>query len=1038
MAETIYIGNYAKGLTLNRLPFNIDNDAFPTMVNFYTWRGRAKRKRGTVFLGQMQIQIQSVLNATPPANWQVGQIALSSDAGNLLGTFITNITQASQAVVTITGSVFTVGEKVVISGVLGMTQINGGPYSVVAVSPTSMTLAVDSTLFTAYGSGGVATLAPGPTIVPGSIDVLVGGQTYTDTTLDGILTGSGGGTGTINYATGAIIISGGGSGPLTGKFSYYPGLPAMGLEDFASTNPNSQYPLLLGFDTTYAYQVNQNSSVVNFYNVSFYKSSKNPLIWSGTDYQQFWTTNYQNALWATNGKPGFHIVAGTYISGSGTTTVFFNFQTTAGGNYTTLVVGDMVWFNEWASGGVTINGITGEVTDVSGAASGNYGVTFDVSQTVSGVGSAQLLTSSIPGQDGIRWYDGDPTNGTGLPTGTGRGWVNFAPPLTATFVSINDYTLSRYYLIGAQMILPFKDRLVFFGVYIGNTHGDVIQLQDTVIWSWNGTPYYNEVVPMVPSRADTFDATAYYVDQTGKGGWLAAGLQQPIVTLNSNEDVLLVGFTGKQTRFVYTGDDLNPFLFFIINSELGASATFSGITLDRGALTIGGYGLALTDQQSAQRVDLQIPNSVFDISNANNGAQRVNSARDFFKEWVYFCYPIGSGTDSSNTWVFPTQTFLYNYREETWAILYENFTTQGSYRKSNKYTWKTIPFPTWAQWNETWNSASTTTLFPSIIGGTPQGYVLIKGEGTGEAISGTILNITASSDGNTQINSVNHCVSSANPLTNDGDFLYFQNAISTFQATITNISQATQAVVTAVNTFAAGQFVLISQVAGVMGTQINGKYLEIVSATGADFTVNLDTTTFSAYTSGGLATYSPLQNQIGKVIEIVDKDNFVVDIPFFSAIYNGLGNFARLSQPLLQTKQFPVYWNEGRQVRLCQQKYLLDFTTKAQITANIYLSQDPDDPWNTPANDAVIYSQTVFTCPESTNIDLTPDNINLQMPTASSQYQIWHRYNTSLLGDSFQIGLTLSEAQMRNYYFATAEISLHGMQLTVDKGPLLA
>jgi hypothetical protein len=60
------------------------------------------------------------------------------------------------------------------------------------------------------------------------------------------------------------------------------------------------------------------------------------------------------------------------------------------------------------------------------------------------------------------------------------------------------------------------------------------------------------------------------------------------------------------------------------------------------------------------------------------------------------------------------------------------------------------------------------------------------------------------------------------------------------------------------------------------------------------------------------------------------------------------------------------------------------------------------------------------------------------MPTAESQYQIWHRYNTSLIGDTFQIGLTLSDAQMRDYYLATAEIALHGMHLTVDKAGHLA
>ena len=35
------------------------------------------------------------------------------------------------------------------------------------------------------------------------------------------------------------------------------------------------------------------------------------------------------------------------------------------------------------------------------------------------------------------------------------------------------------------------------------------------------------------------------------------------------------------------------------------------------------------------------------------------------------------------------------------------------------------------------------------------------------------------------------------------------------------------------------------------------------------------------------------------------------------------------------------------------------------------------------------------------------------MPTATTQNQIWHRMNTSLLGDTVQIGFTLTDDQMR-------------------------
>lgn len=370
-------------------------------------------------------------------------------------------------------------------------------------------------------------------------------------------------------------------------------------------------------------------------------------------------------------------------------------------------------------------------------------------------------------------------------------------------------------------------------------------------------------------------------------------------------------------------------------------------------MDIGAYGIAMTDQQSSQRIDLDIPDSVFQIQAQNNGVQRVNAVRDFFKEWVYFAYPV-----NTSAWRFPTQTFLFNYRDNTWAIQYENFTTHGTYRAQKKKSWLTTGFSSWNTWREAWNSGSSSPLFPNIVAGNPQGYVLIKGQGTGEATSGTIQAI-ANNLGETLITSIDHCVQV-------GDYLYISGCIGT----------------TAINTL------------------------------------------------------------IGCVRTVPNANSFVIDLPFPAGTYLGLGKFTRLSQPFLQTKQFNPYWDQGRQCRLSVQKYLMDFTNDAQVTVNVYLSQDPDDVWNTPipvtSTSSLLYSQLMYTCPESTNIGLTPSNTNLQMPTAEGQYQIWHRFNTSLIGDSVQIGITLSDAQMRNLTYATSEITLHGIHLSVDRGPQLA
>src|SRR5271169_1332079 len=53
MGEKLIVGPINKGYRTDRTPFVIDNDNFPTLINAYQWRGRVKRKRGTVFLGRL-------------------------------------------------------------------------------------------------------------------------------------------------------------------------------------------------------------------------------------------------------------------------------------------------------------------------------------------------------------------------------------------------------------------------------------------------------------------------------------------------------------------------------------------------------------------------------------------------------------------------------------------------------------------------------------------------------------------------------------------------------------------------------------------------------------------------------------------------------------------------------------------------------------------------------------------------------------------------------------------------------------------------
>ena len=260
MPDQIYIGNFGKGLRDDITAFNIENNAFPFLFNMYVWRQRLKRKRGTVYLGQLTRQIKA---ASPAAPWQKSGIPFTLGA-----------TYATANLLTFAGA------------------------------------------------------TTGSTLVPGTIVIGYNGNYYTDPNKNGILIGTPSGSGTINYLSGLITIPTSAIPGGSGTYSYYPGLPVMGLRDYISSTGSSNYPLLVAFDTKYAYQCDQKEVNTLFFNITYYKSTGNPFTWNGQDYQQFWTTNYPStttnqagALWATNNVPGFHFANATYTSGSGTTTI---------------------------------------------------------------------------------------------------------------------------------------------------------------------------------------------------------------------------------------------------------------------------------------------------------------------------------------------------------------------------------------------------------------------------------------------------------------------------------------------------------------------------------------------------------------------------------------------------------------------------------------------------------------------------------------------------------------------------------------------
>ena len=101
------------------------------------------------------------------------------------------------------------------------------------------------------------------------------------------------------------------------------------------------------------------------------------------------------------------------------------------------------------------------------------------------------------------------------------------------------------------------------------------------------------------------------------------------------------------------------------------------------------------------------------------------------------------------------------------------------------------------------------------------------------------------------------------------------------QFPITGITQATQAVITSTTTYQIGQRVEISGVNGM--TQLNGNHYSVVASTGTTVTLDVDSSSFTAYTSGG--TISSIQNIINYVTGIAENVYFPADIPVGEHIF---------------------------------------------------------------------------------------------------------------------------------------------------------
>jgi hypothetical protein len=741
--QPTYITGMASGLTKNKKPFLLQDQAWSTLENAYCWRERIKKKEGNKLIGRL-------------------------------------------------GRLFT-------AEALGVTG-GGGTFSGNIV-----------TIFTLEATAEIA---------EGSITVVVGADTLTEPTItDGTLVGVPAGSGTINYATGDITLTGvAGAAAITITFIYYPTLPVMGIwqrEQAASNNEETIF-----FDTIYAYRWSVASSAF----LEFIPGT----IWSGTDADFFWATNYRGSTPQSR--------------------LFF---------------------------------ATNFVVDAANP---------------------------------IRYSDG------------------------TTWTALNPLVDALNNLYQARIIIPYYGRLLALNVYEGTTGGGyagAVQIGNRCRFSQIGDP---------------IAVDAWRSDQFGKGGFIDAPTSEQIVSASFYKNTLIVGFERSTWQLRYIGEYGLPFIWERISTDFGTESTFSAIIFDQGVLSIGDKAIVSSSGITVDRIDLDIPDQVFEIANVQSGPQRVWGLRNFDKELVYWCY-----TDTLNqlagsfTRKFPNRVIVYNYRNNTWAIFRDNVTAFGVFQLPSDLviTWDSLDV-TWDDVDVTWDDKSTAELYSLSVSGNQQGFIeeyATSEVSNEESLSVSAVTLTAGPPTTVEITVNNHNLET-------GDIIYLEGLIF----------------------FDAGAPV---------STDLNDKiYMVQVESETQLLLFRWSSTTQTWYSDFSFT-------------------------PVTTATYMGGGTVALLPRFNCQSKDFNPHSPISSQIALSYVDFQTDVNTKSAeattpaFTAELYVNSYLGQRANFLSNVANQQSETYLTSPYYMNV-------------GSAQQYAWHRFYATAFGQYIRLGLTLDDELMND------------------------
>jgi len=727
----VTIGGYTGGgLTQDRKPAFLANEAFSELQNAYVFRERTKKRDGEVPMGRLRRVLLGYSEGPSQASvWNFNILTITG--------LVISANNANPGEITTKSSHnLNTGDKVVITQVVGATGYNNKLFTITVTAPNKFTIGQDAGAFGAYTSGGVwisnkalitsGSITGANNANPGQITTqyphnlstgdevyitgISGATGYNNQTFTITVTGLTTFTIGVNAATFGVYSSG-------GTYYSYPDAPENGQEPYAQIEPGS-----VAFSIGVINFVDNGAGVLtsstggNSGTINYTLGNVSITHTAGVGVDTILAFNYFPGL------PSMGIIKRDVSTFGIDQTVFFDtkyaYQYSSG--FEELVPGT-IW--------------TGTETDFFWGA--NYqGATANLRYFFATNNNIDL-TNTI--YDPIRYYN--------LST-----WTDLQPSITATDT-----------LWQALILIPYYGRLLALNTWEGATAS-----------TFTGAKNFFSRCRFSQIGDPTDQTNGWRSDVFGRGGFIDAPTNESIVSAAFYRNTLIVFFEYSTWQLRYIGEYGLPFIFERISSDFGAVSPYSPIVFDQGVMAVSDRGIIQAGASGVTRLDDQIPEQAFGFEIQNSAPNFVHGVRDFEKELVYWNYV--DTENSSTTQSFPNTVLLFNYRNNTWAKFRDTITCFGTTQFQFGITWDS--FTTFWDSTVSWDTVDDQQYVDYVAAGTQQGFINIYNNPdaeTPEPVTTLYANSMAIdavdfTQNPTQITIPNHNLE-------NGEIIYIQNTI---------------------------------------------------------------------------------------------------------------------------------------------------------------------------------------------------------------------------------------------------------------------